>query len=245
VSRRAARGVAGGPRHVRLVFLSAGAGPAAAQDAEAATNAADVHAVAIPAEEIEWHLADPEAARAYSEAKLKEAQADDRKADIRRYTRWIERSDTIRRPEQMHLTLEEAIRLTLENNYKIEVQRFNPAIERTKVVEAQAAFDAVFFSDITKSIADTPTGSQLAASDTDYFSSSYGVRKLLPTGMQVSAAYEFKRTKTSFQFQIVNPEYFSDLVFDIRQPFLRGFGLDYNLAAIRVANNNERISDSA
>jgi outer membrane protein len=258
VNQLPAHGTSGKPVHMKniptaaslsvtltVVFLSAGADPVAAQDAEAEPNAPDDQALVIPAEDLEWHLADPEPARAYCETQLKEARAANDKANIKLYTRMIERSDTIRRPEQIHLTLEEAIRLTLENNYKIETQRFNPAIERTKVVEAQAAFDAVFFSDITKSIADTPTGSELAASDTDYLSSSYGVRKLLPTGMQVSAAYEFTRTKTSFQFQTVNPEYFSDLLFEIRQPFLRGFGLDYNLSAIRVAKNSERISDLA
>jgi hypothetical protein len=160
-------------------------------------------------------------------------------------TRVLQRLEEIRRPVQMILTLDEAIRNSLEHNYDIEVASFDPAIQTTRVVEAQSAFDAVFFTDMVKNNIDRPSGSQLTATDLDLFQSSYGVRKTLPTGMTASAAYQLNRTKSTLQFQGVNPEYTSNFVLEMRQPMMRGFGLDYNRSLIMIARNDRRISQNA
>jgi len=201
--------------------------------------------VRIPQERLDWHIPDPEFGRAGAGRALDEARRKNDRPTITYITRLLERLDTIRRAEQLHLTLEDCLHRALSNSYAIEVERYNPAVETTRVVEAQAAFDAVFFTDIQKNKVDRPTGSQLASSDLDYFDSNYGIRKLLPTGMQVSAAYGLQRTKSSLSFQQINPEYFSDLALEMRQPFLRGFGIDYNRSLILLAKNDRRISDLA
>ena len=113
------------------------------------------------------------------------------------------------------------------------------------MVEAEAAFDALFFMDVVKKIEDKPSGSQLTSTDLDYFELSTGIRKLLPTGMQVTGTYLMRRTKTSLSFQQLNPEYFNHLELALRQPLLRGFGIDYNRSVIRIAKNNRRLSDLA
>ena len=65
--------------------------------------------------------------------------------------RVLERMDTIRRPDQqLHLTLQETLRRALETNYAIQIVRYNPAIETTRIVEAEAAFDALFYTNIAK-----------------------------------------------------------------------------------------------
>ena len=43
-------------------------------------------------------------------------------------------------------------------------------------------------------------------------------------------------------FQTINPEYTSGLVFDIRQPLLRNFGVDITQSVIRLRQNDRRIS---
>jgi outer membrane protein TolC len=131
----------------------------------------------------------------------------------------------------------------LETNYAIQVVRYNPAIESTRVVEAEAAFDAIFFTNITKNNIDRPSGSQLQATDFDAFTSNYGIRKVLPTGMSVSGSYQLNRTKTALSFQQINPEYTSNFVFEMRQPLLRNFGIDFNRSLILLSKNDRRISD--
>lgn len=185
------------------------------------------------------HIPDPIQARRDSLEAMKEGT----EAQRRFHQRLLERLDSIRRPNRIGLRLEDATRRALANSFAIEVQRYNPAVESTRVIEAQAAFDAVFFSNLTKQIQDRPTASELAARDFDLFRWESGIRKLLPTGMQITTSYSLQRTSTSLAFQQLNPEYFSDFKVSFRQPLLRGFGIDHNLSAIRVSQNNRRISD--
>ncbi len=199
----------------------------------------------IPEDRLRWHIPDPEVDRGIAEARLEKALAENDKATIAQIERILRRVDQIRKPVRIHLTLQDALQRALANNYAIQVESFNPAVETTRVVEAEAAFDAVFFSNLIKNKIDRPTGSELAANDLDFVESQTGIRKLLPSGMLVSAAYRFQRTDTSLAFQQINPEYFNDLVLEMRQPLLRGFGLDYNRSLIRIAKNDRRISNFA
>jgi outer membrane protein TolC len=183
-------------------------------------------------EKKEYNIAKGEATKAKIEA-----------AEIQRV---LELLDSIRRPvQQFHLTLQEAVRRTLEKNYAIQILRYNPAIDTTRVVEAEAAFDASFFSNIVKNKIDRPSGNQLTATNLDLFTSNYGVRKVLPTGMSVSGSYQLNRTKSATSFQTVNPEYDSNFVLEMRQPLLRNFGIDFNRSLILLAKNDRRISDHA
>ena len=174
----------------------------------------------IDNEVLEEHLPDPELDRQRVVGAIEQARQEGDDNTVALFSRVLERIETIRRPQQLHLTLEDTLRRTLANNYDIQTQSFNPAVETTRIVEAESAFDAIFFSSVTKNKVDKPTGSQLTSSDLDYMNWSTGIRKLLPSGMQVSATYGLQRTKTSIQFQQINPEYFSDLALEMRQPFL-------------------------
>lgn len=199
----------------------------------------------LPEDRLRWHIPDPEYDREEALRALEDARKRDDRATVNQITRVVQRVEEIRRPERIPLKLDDAIRLSLEHNYDIEVASFEPAIQTTRVVEAQSAFDAVFFTELVKNNVDRPSGSQLTATDLDVFQSSYGVRKVLPTGMTASTAYQLNRTKSTLQFQGVNPEYTSNFVLEMRQPMLRGFGLDYNRSLIMIARNDRRIGQHA
>ncbi len=198
----------------------------------------------VPPDRLRWHVPDPDAERQGILDMLAKAQRDGDKTIAGQIARVLERVDTIRRPDQqLHLTLEDALRRALETNYAIQIVRYNPAIETTRVVEAEAAFDALFFTNITKNNVDRPSGSQLEATDIDAFTSSYGIRKVLPTGMSVRGSYELNRTKSGLSFQQINPQYTSNFIFEMRQPLLRGFGIDFNRSIIMIAKNDRLIGD--
>ncbi len=194
-------------------------------------------------EEFIFQIPDPESEQADALEMLTKAKAEGDRVDTHYFSHLLERINSIRRPNQLHLTLEDALRLAMANNFNIDVQSYNPAVETTRVIEAQSQFDAVFFTNINKNKQDRPTGSQLVSSDLDLFSSAYGLRKLLPVGTQVTGSYNLRRTKTSLSFQQLNPEYFSEFIVEVRHPFLRGSGLDYNRSVILLRNNDQRISD--
>ena len=196
----------------------------------------------IPADRLRWHIPDPVNDREVTENALQQAREKGDKAQELHVARVLERVNEIQRPTQSRLTLDDAVRIALESNYDIQVASYNPAVDITRIVEAQAAFDAVFFTNIVKNHVDRPSGSQLTATSLDVFQSSYGVRKLLGSGMTVSGQYQLNRTSTTLSFQGVNPEYTSNLVLEMRQPMLRGFGIDYNRSLILISRNDRRIS---
>ncbi len=198
---------------------------------------------AIPRDRLFWHVPDPKDERAQLQARLKDINPKDNRAEVRSLKRTLKLIDSIHRPEQLTLSLEEAIHRTLASSFAIDVARVNPAVETTRVVEAEAAFDALFFSNITKDKIDRPSASQLQATAADLFATSTGIRKLLPSGMQVSGSVAFNRTSTSVVFQGLNPEYTSSFVLELRQPLLRGFGIDYNRSLIVLSQYNQRISE--
>jgi outer membrane protein TolC len=192
------------------------------------------------------HVPDPELNRQDRESARLLAEKDGDKGLAINIASEQEKVGEIRRASQLSLTLEDVIRRTLANNYTIQVVSYNPAVEAARVVEAQSAFDAVFFTNVRKDKVDQPTASQLFATNRDSVSISAGLSKLLPLGATVTGSYVFSRNKQVFgvtNFNTLNPSYSSRIVLDINQPLLRGAGLDYNRSLIVLSKNNRRISD--
>jgi len=148
----------------------------------------------------------------------------------------------IQRPKVVHLSLTDAIRHALEHNYLLQVKGYNPAIQTARIVEAEAAFDAVYFATFNNTKQDRPSSSQLMGTETQNRVFESGVRKLLSTGMQVSTSYNLTRAESNLVFQTLNPSYFNQFVVEFRQPLLRGFGLDFNRSQIELAKLDRAIS---
>lgn len=158
------------------------------------------------------------------------------RASFKRYADDVlHRVNNISRHRAVRLSLAEAVRRSVINSYAIQTQSYNPAIETTRIVEAEAAFDAVLFSNFNYTKQNQPTSSQLQSSVNDTRTFQAGVRKLLSSGMQVQASYVATRTETNLAFQTLNPAYFNQFVVEFNQPLLRGFGIDFNRAQIEIS----------
>ncbi|MCG3129029.1 MAG: hypothetical protein CHACPFDD_03926 [Phycisphaerae bacterium] len=141
-------------------------------------------------------------------------------------------------PKKRELSLRECIRRALQNNYDIRIASHDPAVSQTEVVRAEAAFDSVFFLDWSWNETDAavPDDSPRAVGDTRQFSG--GFRQLLATGAEVTTALGTNRQVSSWETKaaqpILDPSYTTDLTLTLRQPLLRGFGLDVNRAQINI-----------
>lgn len=149
------------------------------------------------------------------------------------------------RPKQVRLSLAECVERALQSSYAIRVESFNPAISQTFLVEAEAAFDAVFFLDAPFSWRDLPTGIEGTTNQSSTRGVSGGIRKLLPSGMTVETSLGM--TRTYFKEDVntnnpLNPRYDSVFSVEFRQPLLRGFGLDYNRAQINIRRVDQQIA---
>ncbi len=191
---------------------------------------------------LRWHTADPDESGPFIEAELEKAT---RPADLEFGRNLLERINRIKRPRQVRLTLEDAVHRAVANSLVVRVQSYNPAINTARVVEAEAAFDAVFFMDLTKNLDDTPAPSELVGTSVDFFSINTGLRKPLPTGALLDTRVQLLRIETDNRFQTSPITYTSAFVATLRQPLLRNAGIDFNRARINIARNDLKLSDQA
>jgi len=191
------------------------------------------------AEQLRFQIPDPESFPEIAEAAI--ARTSDPLARSIQETA-MKRVAEIRRPKSVRLSLRDCIQAALRNSYRIRASGYNPAIETTRIVEAEAQFDAVYFLNLSTNKQDRPSSSQLQGTLTDTRVLNSGVRKLLSTGTQVSASYAVTRTYSDLIFQTLNPAWFNQFAVEFRQPLLRGFGLDYNRAQIELSRLDRRIS---
>jgi outer membrane protein TolC len=173
----------------------------------------------------------------------KKRQLEARRAEsLSRFEEVRARVAEIQRPKVVNLSLTDAIRRALEHNYYLQVQGYNPAIQTTRIVEAEANFDAVYFANFSNTKQDRPSSSELIGTQTQNRVFESGVRKLLSTGMQVSTSYNLTRAESNLVFQTLNPSYFNQFIVEFRQPLLRGFGLDFNRSQIELAKLDRAVS---
>jgi len=149
-------------------------------------------------------------------------------------------------PKELGLTLEQCRALTLENNLDLKVQLISPAIAAERVDEAQAAFEAAFFSNMTYAKTDTPVAStiEIAGSKRNYLYTDLGVQVPLRTGGTVTFDLADSRTKSDSIYSTFDPSYASDYSVSISQPLLRGAGNRANTHAIRIAEYERQITDA-
>lgn len=186
------------------------------------------------------HVPDPEEARIQTQALLAKT---DKAADAEMLKRLIDRLAVVERPQRIRLTLDDAIRRALAHSHTIRVSSYNPAIEATRVVEAEAAFDATVFMNLSNNKQDRPAVNALSGTQITSFDATAGIRKLMPSGMQMETGYLTQRSSNNFAFQTVNPVWFSQFYVQFRQPLLRGFGLDTNRSQIRITKLGRRRSN--
>jgi len=144
--------------------------------------------------------------------------------------------------EAVALSLEDAIRMTVQNNLDVRTARLSPAISRAQVVAAEAAFDAVFFTNAQWAKLDTPQPAGAIpglSGDTqsENFQLNTGLTKPLTTGGAVTLENTITRDERVPSFIGVNSYYDNDVALSLNQPLLRGFGVDVNTAQIVLAEN--------
>jgi len=141
------------------------------------------------------------------------------------------------------LTLDDAIRLALENNQRIKVSAYGPQIGRANVLEQYGAFDPTLnfnrsFTETATPGAITPPATRPLTQTDDY---SLTLGGLLPWGLTYSIGTTAENLRGTFNSFADNYATFGGVT--VTQPLLRGFGFGANLANLRIAKANRGISD--
>jgi outer membrane protein TolC len=138
------------------------------------------------------------------------------------------------------IRLEDAILLTLENNRSLKIEKLNPAILRTAEDERRAAFDPLLSAEVSKfrEKIDTPERKDKESLDNEE-SASLGLSEYLPTGTEIGVTLS---TDRSWSDLYSDDFHGSRIGLSVTQAILRGAGIGYNLAALRQARMDTRMS---
>jgi HAE1 family hydrophobic/amphiphilic exporter-1 len=152
--------------------------------------------------------------------------------------------------EQMALSLDEAIRMALQNNNDIDGSRINVEIAEYNLRAARGVYDPVFSSESYYESRTTPTSSTIAGglngsvTQTD-MTGAVRFGGFSPwAGGSYQLDFSSTRLTTNNQNVTLNPQFPAALTLTYTQPLLRGLRFDNNRRQIEIASKNLSLTDA-
>jgi outer membrane protein TolC len=151
----------------------------------------------------------------------------------------------------VRLSLDDAVKLALDRNLDIAVQRLNPQINDIAIVSLQSVYKPTLTSQVFSRAATTPATTTIAGSNTagaaiDSTLTTYngGVAQAFPWGGgSLSVALNNNRQSSTAATSLFNPVYNTNWSGTYTQPLMRGFRTDLTRQQIQVTKINRDISD--
>ncbi len=143
------------------------------------------------------------------------------------------------------LSIEKAIKLTLENNFEIASEKIGPQIGDHNIRGAKGAFDLAMTLDFSGERSKRPTFNRVAGSEINNLNFSIGFNQRLATGANYRLDFFNRRQETNSRFSAEPVFYDSQARFFISQPLLKGWGIGFNKSSITISQNNKAISQNA
>jgi outer membrane protein TolC len=143
------------------------------------------------------------------------------------------------------LTVGDVIQLMLENNLDINVDRLNPLSAQYLIDTLYRPFEPTLRLQATINRNTSPATSQLTGAPAlSMLSGSYtvGFFQTLPTGTDVAVDFILNRNSSNSAFSTFNPSWVGNMRYSFSQHLLKDYGRSVNQRQIRVAQNNEKIS---
>ena len=147
----------------------------------------------------------------------------------------------------LHLTVDEAVEMALDQNLDLAAERLDPAIGDTRVAAAAGAFKPAITSSVQRSNQLAPPASFLVpvATSTDVVTSNVGLSQQLPRfGTSYSLAWNTTHTNSDSFLNSYNPLLQSGLSLSVSQPLIRNFLVDNARTQLKVSRTNRDIADT-
>jgi outer membrane protein TolC len=150
-------------------------------------------------------------------------------------------------PAVRRLTIEESVKLALENNLGVQVARIDPQVQDYNIAQARANWTPILTSSVannnsTQLPSDVLSGGSNTISN-ERFSTGLGVQQNLKWGTFYQANWNSARSSTSFPLTTFDPQLNSSLNMRVVQPFLRNFNIDAIRQQVLVGEKNREIAD--
>jgi outer membrane protein TolC len=161
----------------------------------------------------------------------------------------------IRPADIVRLPIREIMQRAAANNAEVRVAGYEPAINETKIVENEARYDPIFFSNVRYDLQFDRTPGTVIPDPTNptrnitinvenntIYTAEVGVKQYLPSGGQISLSQQTTQSHYNPIRYVRNDYWDNQLKLQITQPLLRQFGYEVNWARITIARNDQRIS---
>jgi outer membrane protein TolC len=152
----------------------------------------------------------------------------------------------------VHMSLRDVIKLALQNNLSIAIADTNEDIKQQALIGTYGAFDPTFGASLSTSSsnrANTQVTTQSSSGFINTSKSSYwntNVSQPLPWyGGSLTLSWNTTRTDSNQTNDLFSPQYQTSGLLSFTQPLLRNLRVDSNRMAIKVANLNLKLNDSA
>jgi outer membrane protein len=144
------------------------------------------------------------------------------------------------------LTIGDIISLMLENNLDIGVNRITPRSAQFLIETLGLPFEPTLQFGATVGRNTSPSSTQLSgASALSQLAHSYsvGFGQTLATGTNIGVNFSMNRLSSNSSFNTFNPAWTGLVTYSFNQHLMRNFGKPINTSPIRVAQNNQKISE--
>ena len=146
------------------------------------------------------------------------------------------------------LSIDEAVKLALEQNLSLQVQRLDPQVQDLNVQQAKTAWTPTLSTTINTSKQDSPAGSFFSGASSgkltnDNFAANVTANEALPWGGSVKLAWDSTRAKSNSIYSSPNPSLEARLNLTYTQSFVRNFSIDSSRQQLLVSRKNREISD--
>jgi HAE1 family hydrophobic/amphiphilic exporter-1 len=149
--------------------------------------------------------------------------------------------------EPLRLTVDDAVRMALENNVDLAGDRLDPQIGDARVAAAAGVFRPSLTSSLGQNNQLQPPASLLfpTATRNDVVTSSVGLSQRLPRfGTSYSLSWDTSHTDSNSFLNSYNPLVRSGLSFNVSQPLLRDFATDSARQQLVISRTNRTIADA-
>jgi len=139
------------------------------------------------------------------------------------------------------LTLDDAVRLAMQNNSDIHIDQSNVDFARNDLHRRYAPFDPVATGSFVDQRIKTQTSSQLQGAqvlNSLTQTTQFGYTQVFPTGTNFQSFFGNVKSSTNSAFATLNPSYNTSWSFQVTQPLLKNFGIFPNRAPIYIAQRN-------
>jgi outer membrane protein len=144
------------------------------------------------------------------------------------------------------LSIEEAVKLALEQNLGIQIQRIDPQIQDVGVAQARSFWAPNLTSNLSRQSQVTPSSSVLSGGskvDAGVFASGLGINQTTPWGANYSASWNSSRVTSTSTFASFSPQLNSNLNLQFVQPLLRNFSIDQIRQQVVLSKKTRDLSD--